>query len=96
MPATVRMQQPQAPKRLSRAQRREADKRNEELITYGVSLQDIKSLPGSGRFFLCFVRAMLIFLAGFGMVGGRLRRLCALSRRVVLCMSDAISPASRV
>ena len=73
MPATVRMQQPQAPKRLSRAQRREADKRNEELVTYGVSLQDIKSLPGSGRFFLCFVRAMLIFLAGFGMVGGLVR-----------------------
>ena len=44
MPATVRMQQPQAPKRLSRAQRREADKRNEELVTYGVSLQDIKRL----------------------------------------------------
>ena len=73
MPATVRLQQAAKPARLSRAERREAKKREEELTMYGASLQDIKSLPGPGRFFLCFIRAILIFLASFGMVGGLVR-----------------------
>ena len=73
MPATVRLQQAAGPARLSRAERREAKKREEELTMYGASLQDIKSLPGPGRFFLCFIRAILIFLASFGMVGGLVR-----------------------
>ncbi len=73
MPATVRVQQQKAPKRLTRAQRREAEKRSEDLVTYGAALQDIRSLPGSGRFFLCFIRALLIFLASFGMTGGLVR-----------------------
>ncbi|MBR6256856.1 MAG: hypothetical protein IKR23_05700 [Lachnospiraceae bacterium] len=74
MPATVRLQNKvEKPKRLSRAQKREAQKRNEELLMYGAALQDIKSEPGPGRFFLCFVRAALIFLASFGMLGGLVR-----------------------
>ncbi|MBP5606888.1 MAG: hypothetical protein J6X66_01290 [Lachnospiraceae bacterium] len=70
MPSTIRLQSQKKPKRLNFAQRREAAKRNEELISYGTALGEIKSDPGPRRFFLCFIRAALIFLASYGMLGG--------------------------
>ncbi len=70
MPSTIRLQNEKKPKRLNFAQRREAAKRNEELISYGATLGEIKSDPGPKRFLLCFIRAALIFLASYGMLGG--------------------------
>ncbi len=70
MPSTVRITKEKKPRRLSFADRREAKHREEELIKYGAVLGDISSNPTSGRFFLCFVRAVLIFMASFGMLGG--------------------------
>ncbi|MCR5251521.1 MAG: transglutaminase-like domain-containing protein [Lachnospiraceae bacterium] len=56
-------------KKLSTAERREAEKRAEEQARYGVTLGDISIGRKPGRFYLCFIRAILIFMACFGMLG---------------------------
>ncbi|MBR5420246.1 MAG: hypothetical protein IK115_03750 [Lachnospiraceae bacterium] len=56
--------------RLSATAKRELSFRSGDEESYGFSLGDVKSLRSSNRFFLCFIRAILIFLACFGTLGG--------------------------
>ena len=56
-------------KRLSRAEKAEAARRAAELERYGFAIGDISSAHRPNRFFLCLIRALLIFMASFGMIG---------------------------
>ena len=71
MPRTVSVNN--APKkkkiRMTAARRREEAQRTRELAQYGMTLEDVRMESRPGRFFLCLIRAILIFMACFGMMG---------------------------
>ena len=69
MPKTIQLSRPAKPPKPSFAQKKENKKRQAELEQYGLSLGDITSSRQQNRFFLCFIRAVLIFMACFGMLG---------------------------
>ncbi len=52
------------------AKRKEQAQRAEELERFGLTMGDFSTGNKSNRFFLCFIRACLIFLATYGTVGG--------------------------
>ena len=52
------------------AKRKELAQRAEELERFGLTMGDFSTGNKSNRFFLCFIRACLIFLATYGTVGG--------------------------
>ena len=56
-------------KRQTRERRKELTAREKDLERFGVAIGDIHTDRVQNRFFLCFIRAMLIFLATYGMVG---------------------------
>ncbi len=70
MPRTVSIAAPKKKKiRMNAARRREEAQRERELSLYGMTLEDVRMEPRPGRFFLCLIRAILIFMASFGMMG---------------------------
>ncbi len=69
MPKTVQIAKPKKVK-LTSEQKKENKKRMLELDQFGLALGDIASSQKQNRFYLCFIRAILIFMACFGMIGG--------------------------
>ena len=57
-------------KKLSKEQKKEYKEREDELKELGITIGDIKTDRHQNRFFLCFIRTILIFLATYGMTGG--------------------------
>ena len=53
----------------TKERRKELTAREKDLERFGVSIGDIHTDRVQNRFFLCFIRAVLIFLATYGMVG---------------------------
>ncbi|MCR5209048.1 MAG: transglutaminase-like domain-containing protein [Lachnospiraceae bacterium] len=56
-------------KRQTKERRKELTAREKDLERFGVAVADIHTDRAQNRFFLCFIRAVLIFLASYGMVG---------------------------
>ena len=54
----------------SRQRKKEEQNRINESLVYGITLSDIKKKHSDNRFFLCLVRAILIFLAVYGTIAG--------------------------
>ena len=52
------------------AKKKELVHRTEELERFGLTMGDFSTGNKSNRFFLCFIRACLIFMATYGTVGG--------------------------
>ncbi len=52
------------------AKKKELAQRSEELERFGLTMGDFSTGNKSNRFFLCFIRACLIFMATYGTVGG--------------------------
>ena len=52
------------------AKRKELNQRADELNRFGLTMGDFSTGNKSNRFFLCFIRACLIFMATYGTVGG--------------------------
>ncbi len=69
MPKTVQLIAKPQKIKLTFEQKKELKKRQLELDRYGLSLGDITSSQEQNRFFLCFIRSLLIFMACFGMLG---------------------------
>ncbi len=69
MPKTITVNSYVPKKKPSSEQKKELKKRAIELENYGVALGDITSSREQNRFFLCFIRALLIFMASFGTLG---------------------------
>ena len=57
-------------KKLSKEQKKEYKERKDELKELGITIGDINTDRHQNRFFLCFIRTILIFLATYGMTGG--------------------------
>ena len=68
MPKTIQLTTPKK-RKLTSEQKKENRKRNFELERYGVTLGDITSSREQNRFYLCFIRSLLIFMASFGLLG---------------------------
>ncbi len=56
--------------KLSKERKKELKLREEELNAFGMTVGDISTDRTPNRFYLCFIRALLIFMAVFGMTGG--------------------------
>ncbi|MCR5129775.1 MAG: hypothetical protein K6B69_16935 [Lachnospiraceae bacterium] len=68
MPKTIQLTTPKK-RKLTSEQKKENRKRNFELERYGVTLGDITASREQNRFYLCFIRSLLIFMACFGLLG---------------------------
>ena len=69
MPKTIQLSKTPQKIRLTSEQKKENRKRKFELERYGVALGDITSSKEQNRFYLCFIRSLLIFMACFGLLG---------------------------
>ena len=69
MPKTIQLSTTPKKIKLTSEQKKENRKRNFELERYGVTLGDITSSKEQNRFYLCFIRSLLIFMACFGLLG---------------------------
>ena len=70
MPKTVQLTAAPKKVKLSYEQKKELKKRKAELDAFGISLGEISSSQEQNRFYLCFIRAVLIFMGCFGLLGG--------------------------